>query len=177
MKNITEKDLYKYVFYPRELSQDKFDYISDNKAKFEDELNFLSILQSQIDTEIPENILEKINNKISGLNANTDIILKKENNKLNGTSTEFHLAAASPTSPTVEKTQTFRDEKSQYLAKVIYGDDENRLFLFAKNPDVNNNICVKILPSENEYYANLKELPINISKEKLVEQLILKLNC
>ena len=41
MKNISEKDLYVFIFSPEELSNSKFDEISNNKESFKTQLDLL----------------------------------------------------------------------------------------------------------------------------------------
>ena len=57
MFRITEKELFTYIFYPDELSEDIFNYISKNISKFSREIEMLAQLKKILDEEVPENVM------------------------------------------------------------------------------------------------------------------------
>lgn len=75
---ITEKDLFIYIWDPSLLRADKLDYLNDNKLQFRGELEILISCYISFLKDLDSSILSKIINKISSYNNSAK--LKNERN-------------------------------------------------------------------------------------------------
>ncbi len=171
MNIISENDLYKFIFYPEELNPEKLNYIKNNLDLFKFELDLLSELSSNLEADIPTSISDKINAKLESQNKAKIILLEKETRNFAKESTHYVLAADSPSAILQERTQTFKDKHSSYLAKVVSGKVKDKLFVFAKDEAERSSIYITFYPSKNSFRIDLNELPFHFSKENSIESI------
>ncbi|MBK7106358.1 MAG: hypothetical protein IPH62_13845 [Ignavibacteriae bacterium] len=172
MQNITEKDLFKYIFYPENLSKNIYDFISDNKPNFKNELEFLQNLYDEMQTQIPDSIVEKLNKRIASLNNFKSIILEKDKNEYRSGHDEYCLAAASESTEQLKCT-TFRDKESNYLLKLFFGKTSNKLYIFAKDKIENKKVEITFLPSNSKFTFSTNELPFSFDENEIIDQIVL----
>ncbi|MBK8946054.1 MAG: hypothetical protein IPM32_12400 [Ignavibacteriae bacterium] len=173
---ISEQDLFKFIFYPDSLPQNTFSFITNNKQKFSNELEFLENLNSEMKNEITQNVLDKLYKRIERLNNSVTIILEPEisNHKLN--KSEYCLAAASARQNEQLRCETFRDKENLYLLKIFYGKTENKIYLFAKHEIQNKNIEFTFIPSNKKLNLNSNELPVSFGDNETVSQIQLNIS-
>ena len=131
--NITEKDLFNYVFFPDILSRQRYNQISENKSKFFNELTFLSEYKENLKEKVSDKIIEKILSKLEAYSNSFGIVLEKTNNPHLFPSGKLVLAAESPILEQKLRTDTFEDKNSEYLVKIITDQQQNRIFIFNKD--------------------------------------------
>lgn len=170
---VTEKDLYKFVFSPNELSSSKFEYISSNIEQFKAEIELLSEIKENLNETFSDDILDRIHNKIAEKETENQIILepiKKEND-----SKYLILAADSPKSEQLVNTQTFQDLKNKFLAKVISTNDSNKIYIFQKNRPISSNINITLHPSLDTHSMKVNDLPCIITPKQNIEKIFIDL--
>lgn len=173
MINITEKDLFTYVFYPENLSEDKLEFISNNNDKYKYEIDLLLEIKLGLEQNVPDSIIDKIHLKIREQSLSEDILLDKMN-KINNP--EFLiLAADSPSSFLKTKTDTYKDSTNQFIGKVITSNDSNKIYFFSKNIYEKSQLEITILPSQDIFNIALDGMPIIISPKKIIDQIKIKI--
>jgi hypothetical protein len=174
MIKISEKDLFNFVFYPNELIKDKYNFIAENFEIFSTELKMLKELHENLKIPLDESISKKLEEIINSHLENKEIILVKEQIRNEFKSNDFLLAAAS-THIHQNKTETFIDAENRYLAKIIFNTVDNKLFVFSNHMSVNQNIKVKLLPSNTTLFCNLNDFPLSIPQTENVDQIVINL--
>ncbi len=174
MIHITEKDLFTFVFYTDQIQKSKYDFILANLDKFSSELELLIETNAAIDTPLDPTIIKKIEDIIKFEFDYTEIILVKEQKRNDFHSNDFLLAAASIHAHK-NKTETYIDSQNRFLAKIILNQNENKLFLFAKNQQEDQSIKLKLLPSNNTIIGKMKDFPLLIPQNEYVDKIILNL--
>jgi len=170
--SISEKDLFTFVFYPDKLQKSKYDFIIANLDMFSSELDLLIDLKTELNTPLDSTIVKKIKENIKTELEYNEIILIKEQKRIDFHSNDFLLAAAS-THTHSNKTETFIDAKNQFLAKIVFNTYENQLFLFSNNQQDNQEILLKMLPSNRRIICKMKEFPLSIPQDETIDKIIL----
>jgi hypothetical protein len=160
--SITEEDLFRFVFYKNELSEEKRIYLEENRELFAEELNFLrSFEQNTIevrsaDVNVPSNVM----------------ILRKDTSIQRSRNGRLKLAAASETITKNIETATFKDGSQNYLVRQVIEKDKNQLFLFPRLEDKSVNISIALFPSKLKYHssktATTIDLPLNVSVDEIL---------
>ncbi len=174
---ITEKDLFNYVFYIDQVPTEKSQTILNNYHLFKDELEFLKSLLDSLSKEIVkenwENIKKRIekNTKFIFFNLRKEIVKKK--GEIND---HLVLAAASPTIESVNKTETFKDDDSNFLVKSIRNNDETKLYFFSKEYKEINNFNVEIKPADKSFFVASSNNPLIIKDKCQIEGILVTLS-
>ena len=174
MMKITEKDLYKFVFYSDELSSDKLDFIKSNMSKFKASINLLLNIKENINNDIPFNTLKNVYDKIDEHENDQQIILEPVSNEVD--SEYLVLAADSPSTEPLISSKTFQDSKSKFLAKVIFNNECNKIYIFPRNKKPYNNLELTLSPSQDSYLINLKDTPLIIEPKQNIDKITLDLS-
>jgi hypothetical protein len=158
MIEITEKDLYKFVFYPEQLSDEKRDYIISNYSVYEDLIDELNSYKDNLDLDVSDEILENINEKIDAAQSEDTIVLSRieRNANLN----QLRIAADSPRPSEYTRTETFVDPDNQFLAKVIQHKERTKVFILPKDETGVFEIKLTLFPSNEVYHTNIKDMPL-----------------
>ncbi|MFZ1291391.1 MAG: hypothetical protein WAR79_14950 [Melioribacteraceae bacterium] len=173
MQKITENDLFKFVFYPETLSKNKYDFINDNKQIFKNDLDFLQNLNVELQTQLSDSLVEKLNKRIAALNNVKTIVLKPDKNYNKLSKDEYCLAAASTNNNEQTNCKTFKDQDNFYLLKLIFGKTANKLYLFTKDVVENKKIEITFLPSNSKILIETNELPISFEENENINQIVL----
>jgi hypothetical protein len=145
--NISEKDIFLYVFFKESLSTEKLNLISENRS-FEEEIEFY----------------ESLRDDLSDIHLEKKIIILKPVllNFRKYTSSMPRFAAASANLTRKTEFTTFTDEHSVYLCRLIRTEDKNLLYIISGDEKTEKKMTVTIFPSEDTYHLdNLKD-PINL---------------
>lgn len=172
MIRITEKDLFTFVFYSDNLSEEKRLLINENLDMFNAELDFLHNLENNLGQTIPNSILDRIHEKIDSFEVKNNHILEKIEN--DSDSEYFILAADSPDNMLLPKTETFVDTGKKYMCKIISTTESNKIYLFSNDSNSFLEFKITLLPSKESFIVNKKDMPVIISPKQIVNQV--KLN-
>ena len=169
--NITEKDIYKFVFYKSELSQEKQNFISINLDKFAASIELLNEIKLNTENEVSSVTIKKITDLIEQDQPNKEIILTPIDFK--NCSDYLTLAADSKSYDGNNTTQTFTDNGNNYIAKIVKGDNETKLFLFANTSIENSEISFVIHPSNEKYSLENNKSNCIVLKKQNIEKIII----
>lgn len=158
--NVTEHDLFKYVMYPKTLSEAIYKFISVNEKKFENEIAFLKKINSDLEKPLENSVLDKLYKKIEEQNSVSKIVLEPDEKSKNNNCEEYFLAAASKISEEKIKCETFVDKNKSYILKMVSNNSETKFYLFTKNLINNKIVNITFLPSNKNLSVNINEFPI-----------------
>jgi hypothetical protein len=159
--DISEQDIFNFVFYPDQLSIEKKEYLNRHIDEFKEQIDFCMILkQSDIQSDYDKEkckydftIIELL--PITPLNHNCNYLT---------------LAAASAELSKKIETKTFMDANSQYLVRLVCTEDEKKLYIFSKEKCLVD-AKLTLFPSEKSYKINPAEASIIIDKTEEVEKI------
>ena len=173
MLRITEKDLFTYVFYSDNLSEDKRNLIISNLDKFTAELDLLKNIKAGLNEPVPKSILERIHKKIDYI-ENKNIYLLEKIETI--TDSEYLiLAADSPEKNASPKTETFVDSNNKFMCKIISTNEANKIYIFSNLDDEDLEFDITIFPSKENYIVNNKDMPIVLSPKQIINQMKLRI--
>jgi hypothetical protein len=145
--NISEKELFYFIFYPDKLSEEVTEFIKMNIDIYKDEIDLLKLTKATMNEKVPEDILKKIHQKIKDYEDTSFVVLKKVDNNTEIDNELLALAADSPKIENSNTVATYADKNSKYLVKIISNTTENRLHIFNKDNEEIKNFQITILPS------------------------------
>ncbi len=176
MKEVTERDLFNYIYYPDTLSEEIFNFIKQNQVKFKKELDLLSATKKSQNENVPEEILEKIHLKINAIENRKIVKLFKEKSAVEKGEDYLVLAAESPTLERIIQTETFKDEDSHYLIKVISDKEFNKIFIFSQDNSELKDFTITLEPSGDSYNVETSSKPFIVRPRQNIERISLVTN-
>ncbi|MDO8550672.1 MAG: hypothetical protein Q7S39_11060 [Ignavibacteria bacterium] len=179
---ITERDLFNYVFYKDLVDKDKVEFLEGNDT-YKDEIDFFSSLKDSLSEEISSDLKKKIAQKIPAYNFSnlawrqTGVIVlypaveKKNKQKRKD---KLVLAADSAELKSQHTSQTFSDEKKQYLVKLINSDSNTKIFVFSTSESELKNLKLTLHPKEKEYLLKDNSNPLEVNEDITAESISLE---
>lgn len=169
---ITEQDLFNYVFAPQSLSAEQIDLI-EAVSSFEEIIAFYNQLkldsQNKPDAELKKKLAEKITAYFL-----PDIIqlyqISENNLKQNGQ----RLAADSRNLDPKTITKTFVDNDNEYLIKVLTDDNITKVFVFSTQNEMIKDFDLIIEPDNLKYHLDDNSKPLEIDKSIEIEKIEIK---
>ncbi len=161
--NIEEEEIFNFIYNPELLDKDKRLYIANNAEKFENELNFYTLLKEQqkkpVPKEIEDSIIEKIisyqHPKLKFLISES---LDEDNNEDNIHSEEIVAAPERKDSNGV-----FIDENSDFIVKIVHLDNFSHIYLSNKNNAPIKNYSITINSTKEVFFSEDNSSPIIVS--------------
>jgi len=183
---ITERDLFNFVFYKNTLDIDKTEFLESTDI-YKDEIDFFNSLKNSLAEEISLELKKKIAQKIPAYrndpdhsrdNLSTIIVLYPlvEKTKRRKKSEGLVLAADSAELKSQHTSQTFSDEKKQYLIKLVSSESETKIFVFSTSESELKNIKLTIHPKEKEYFLKDNSNPLEVNESVTAESISLQVN-
>jgi hypothetical protein len=166
--NITERDLYKFVFSPESLSLEVKTYLENNLDRFKTQIDYCKSLKNISENEIADTSIEILSDKI--LDENT-IELIPSNYNSNVNTDKIRLAAASLKLEKKNYSLSFNDDANENAVKIISIDSQMPLYLFSTI--VFKKATITLLPSEINYTVVDASKPIEILKEEQIDKVII----
>jgi hypothetical protein len=166
---ITEEDIYRFVYSPESLSKVKFHYLTANQERFKNEIALCSEIKYRPDIEEAVSLTDAILKKI---NSSTIIKLLPQITKPieeNG----VKLAAASILKEKKSNSMSFTDSESKYLVRIVKTDSQYLLYLFTAN-DTITSYKIRFNPSESVYQIDDISQPIEIIEEMHIEEITIE---
>lgn len=162
---ILEKEIFDFIFFPETLDKEKFLFLSTTDL-FENELNLLRDIKEKNQGNIPPEIIEKIKSKLVNISSSGIIRLEKKKNPFQYNPDHLVLAADSQLKNSKQKIQTFEDENSLYLIKVIVEDEITKIYLFIRDQKEFHHVKIKLEPSDQYYIVENQNKPIIITEKQ-----------
>ncbi len=182
---ITERDLFNYVFYKETLAEDKAQFLKKTDI-YKDEIDFFSSLKNSLSEEISPELKKKIIQKIPAYRNEPDLNRDKLSNiivlypvvekpKRKKKSEGLVLAADSAELKQLQASQTFSDEKKEYLIKLVSSESETKIFVFSTSEAELKNLKLTLHPKETEYFLKDNSNPLEVNESVSVESISLEL--
>ncbi len=172
--NINEQDIFKYVFYPQTLSEEKREFLRKNK-KYESQISYYKSVKDAMDSETSFNLKKKIAAKIPAYTfANVfklHVVKFEEEKEYPG---KIIFAAKTKDDVPKIKTRTFIDNEKNFLVRVINFENSTKIYLFTPADDKVENITIKIFPGGEEFFVMDNSTPLVIDKRIDVEYIELR---
>ena len=161
--NISENELFNFVFYPENLSIEKAEYLK-TPLIFDEEIEFYRNLKRSLKEELSEEVKLKIAEKISVYNPAKFHMLypfvdspQKRKNDLT------ILAAASAKEKPLVATKTFIDEANHYLIRLLNFKESAKIYVFSTTNAVLKNYKIVIYPTGQTFEQSDNSLPIELN--------------
>lgn len=163
MKNdITEKDIFNFVFYPELVLKKKQEFLI-NSPDFKHEIEFYFSLKNSLMEELPFDVKQKLASKIKAyMNNNIIYLYPVEEIKKRKHSNGIVLAAASPEERPKISTKTFYDEDKTYIIKVIKYEKSSKVFVFSTQYELMKDYTLIISPNNTKYHMKDNSGPLEI---------------
>jgi hypothetical protein len=155
MKNktiISEEDIFNYVFFQQQLEDARLDYLRKNSGQFTSQIAFYESFRpilEQNGTAASPDLDKKLAARIPAFHEHFyELTPLRDNPQANG----FKLAAASE--QVLHKkleTQTFLNDDSSLLLRLVRTDENALLYVFAQQIFKGRNLILTLHPSGREY--------------------------
>jgi hypothetical protein len=169
MIKLSEKDLFTFVFYSGNLSEEKRKFIVSNLDKFTTELELLNSFKTGLEEPVSKSILQRIHEKIDDLDNKNDYILEKIETILD--SEYLILAADSPKNNASPKTETFVDSNNKFMCKIISTSEANKIYLFSNLDSEIQQFDITLFPSKENFIVNKEDMPILLSPKQIINRI------
>jgi hypothetical protein len=146
--NISEQDIFNYIFSRQNLSEEKIKYIENTKY-FREEIRFYSSMKEMLYKQFPS---EKKIHRLKPVLLNF--------RKYNSSQPRFAAASADLTRKT--EFTTFTDEASGYLCRFLKTGDRNLLYIISSDEQTDKRIDITIFPSEARFHLEHIRDPIEL---------------
>lgn len=177
MKNdITEKDIFEFVFYPESITKGKQKFL-ESSADFREEIEFYSSIKYSLDVDLDFETKRKIASRISAYKPDNIIQLfpvteHYKSKRSNG----LVLAAASKEDKPKVSTKTFYDEEKTYIIKVINYEKSAKVFVFSTQYEIIRDFDLNILPQKFRYHLADNTAPLELDFNVEPESISLEFN-
>lgn len=177
MKNdITEKDIFNFVFYPESITKEKGKFL-ESSADFREEIEFYSALKKSLGEELHLDVKKKIALKINAYRIGNIIYLYPvEELKKQKHSNGLVLAAASKEAKPTISTKTFYDADKTYIIKVINYEKISKIFVFSTQYELIKDFELIILPQNFKYHLADNTAPLELDFNVEPESISLEFN-
>jgi hypothetical protein len=172
--NVSERDIFNFVFYPDYLSDEKFSFLKTSKI-FDEEVDFFISLKKSLDENLTAEIKNKIAERIPiyvpsqtySLYPVRELQRKKKNNIQ-------VLAADSPKEKPEVTVKTFVDETNHYLIRLLNFKDSAKIYTFSTTEQSLKNFKVVIHPASAVFNQADNSTPIEVNHPIEAEKIELK---
>lgn len=160
---ITEQDIFNYVFYPDSLTTEKKIFLDTHQNDYLEQIEFCRELNKSENSKDESELLPNY----SKLKV---IELFPINLNIAANSEYLTLAAASSELNKRIETKTFTDENSQFLVRLVAAEGEKKLYIFSKSKEFKE-AKLTLFPSLRSFTINSFELPIKIDNLEEIEKI------
>lgn len=170
---ISEKDLYKYVLHPDDLSIEKRNYVIDNIEQFADQIIFLEHFKNNLTKDIPAEIFNEILENIESHSKIVTIPLIKLPENKSEDSEYITLAADSPNNLEEVHFSTFQSENKDFLVKMNTTSIKTNIYILGNNLSNEKNYSLIIKPSGKKINIDINNQPLVVDPIEDTESLVL----
>lgn len=167
--DITEEDIYRFVFSPELLSKDKYDYLTINRERFKDEIALCLEMKNDTNSDEIKILTDSILRKINPTRIIT--LFPQITRPTEGIGVK--LAAASVLKEKKSNSMSFADSDSKYLIRIVKTESQILLYLFTSE-NSKKHFKLTFYPSESEYQIKDLSRPIEILEEDVIEKIIIE---
>ncbi len=172
---IYEQDLFNFIFYPENISEEKEAFIVADKTLIE-ALEFYKQLKNNANREHKDSFKRMIAKKIPAYTLFSIITLYPLKVSTIERTKEHRLAAGSIDLVPKMTTKTFVDNEKEYLIKVFSSGDSTKVFIFSTKDEVVKNFDLIIEPNNHTFHCDDNSEPIEINQRIEAEKIQLSFN-
>lgn len=173
--DITEQDLFNYVFFPNILSSEVAEFLNNSK-EFNEEIEFFKELKNSLKQKLSYQEKKLLAKKIPSYHLNEIIELypqTRAKKKVNG----LILAAASEEKKKpVVSSRTYYDNNKTYIIKVINYENSCKIFVFSTQYELIQNFDLIITPQNLRYHIDDNSVPLELDFNVVPESITLEFN-
>jgi hypothetical protein len=160
--DISEQDIFNFVFYPDQLSIEKKEYLNRHIDEFKEQIDFCMALK--------QTTVQYAKGKETSKHDFTIVELMPIQPITPNNNNYLTLAAASAELSKKIETKTFMDANSRFLVRLVCTENEKKLYVFSKEKCLED-IKITLFPSEKCYKINPVESSIVIDKTEEIEKI------
>ena len=165
---LTEYDIFKYVFFKKELDENKLRLIEDGNYFYE--IGILKHIKERLSTNLSTEVKLQISEKISSYEAVNSIalrVIKKDivNNSIKDEAGERNIPVS---------TATFSDADNIYLVRLVNYKSSSRVFVFSRIESLLKNYILVFKPTNEIFTQHENILSIEIDHVIDVDNIELK---
>ncbi|MBX3006799.1 MAG: hypothetical protein KF816_02110 [Melioribacteraceae bacterium] len=167
--NITERDIFTFVFNPQNLPINKKEFIESNIDKYQKQIDYCSQLKKISAGQIEDIKTQSISERI--LNPKSKEFLPVQENITNG-ETNLRLAAAGIVLEKKSYSKSFKDDSNESIIKIVSNGKQTLLYYFSEKPLPKAKLT--LLPSGATYTMMDTSHPIEIMDESEIEKVVVE---
>ncbi len=172
--NITEIDLFNFIFFKHLLNEDKKRIITLGE-KFKESLNFYTRMHKELNKDLSLAAKKKIASLIPSYRLTEKVELFPIPFTKLATKRNTFVAAADDNIGARFISMSLTDEEKSYLARIVCQHTHCQLFIFSSNNSVIKNFDVTLYPQGYKYHFDDNTKPVELRTEPKIEKVILTL--
>ncbi|MCX6152347.1 MAG: hypothetical protein NTX22_17610 [Ignavibacteriales bacterium] len=165
---ISEKDIFDYVYYRETLPVNKLKYIDENYSLYTKEIEYYKSFHNSIDTEIKDGLSNKFFAEISESKPKTITLYPKQIELAQGED-QYHLAADSVNLIAKTGSQSFTNSESTILVKLLTKDNKTQIYVFSTTNKLIKNIKLTFSPPGKTFSMENNKTFIEVPEALTVE--------
>jgi len=172
---ITEQDIFKFVFFKERLSDERLIYLEDN-SYYKNQIKYYQTIKNGLDLATSDSLKMKIASKISAYKTEKIFFLyprKYEKEKSNNEALIY--AAKTADVPSKISTATFTDEDGKFLVRKVSTQSSTKLYIFSTVDELIQNFTIKILPDKEKITITNNNEPIELPGNIKIESIEIEL--
>lgn len=174
--NISERDMFNFVFYPENLSTEKVEHLKNSKI-FDEEIDFYRSLKKSLEEELTDDVKQKLAEKIPLYVPLKIFVLYPVKEHVKKRKNDVPIfAAASPKEIPAVTAKTFIDENNHYLIRLLSFKESSKIYVFSTTEGALKNYKIVVKPSGQTFEQNDNSSPIEISTPIEAEKIELQFN-
>ena len=167
---ITERDIFIFVFSPELLPHGKREYLENNRERFKEEIELcISLRDDSYDARVDE-IAKRVESYIGKCQI---VELFPSDDRFEKNVYKLRLSAASAKLTQKVNYSSFADSDSNNVIKIIKTGDQTLMYVFSQHSV--SKAKVTLLPSETTYIVENISQPIEILDERNIEKINVEL--
>ena len=170
---ISEEEIFKYVLFPDNLSNDVKEYIKKNENLFSVQIDFYKSYISSFNSDEISGLADKAIRKIPLL-QNIIILYPVVNKNIHGKKSLTLAAASQEIAAKQSESITYSDENSKYLVRLIRDKEKSILFFFSKTEDKDKKLKITFLPSHEILHIENTSQQIGVSQFDEIEKIMIE---
>ncbi len=166
---ITEKDIFNFVFFPENVSTEIKLFLEESRD-FKNEIDLYESMKNSLADDLSDKTKNKIASKIEVYKPSNVIhLFPVKGNQNNRYVNKIRLAAASLEEKPKITSKTFYDENMTYIIKVLNYENRSKIFVFSPQYELIKDFELIISPQNLKYHikdnTSPLELDMNIDPE------------
>jgi hypothetical protein len=173
-ENITEIDLFNFIFFRNLLDEDKKKAIM-LEEKFKESIDFYAGMHKELSKDLSLAARKKIASLIPTYKLTDKVELFPIGFTKMATKRNTYVAAANENLNPGFISMSLTDEEKSYLARIVCQHTHCQLFIFSSNNSIIKNFDVTLYPQRKKYHFEDNTKPVELNAEPNIEKLVMTL--